>query len=44
MLVGVQHPVAEVVDQVAFQAVAVVALQVEDRYQCNRESQGYHLN
>ena len=39
-----QHPVVEVVDQVAVQAVAVVALQVEERYQSNRESQGYHLH
>ena len=32
-----QHWVVE--DQVAVQAVAVVVLRVEDRHQCNRESQ-----
>ena len=44
MVVVVQHPVVEVVDQVAVQAVAVVALQVGDQHQCNRESQGSHLH
>ena len=38
-----QHPVVEVEDQVAVQAVAVAALRVEDRHQCNRESQRSHL-
>ena len=40
-----QHPVVEVEDQVAVQAVAVavVVLWVEDRHQCNRESQRSHL-
>ena len=32
MVVVVQHPVLEVVDQVTVQAVAVVDLQVEDYY------------
>ena len=44
VVVVVQHQVVEVVDQVAVQVVAVVALQVEDRHQCNRESQGSHLH
>ena len=38
-----QHPVVEVEDHVAVQAVAVVALHMEDRHQCNRESQKSHL-
>ena len=38
-----QHPLVEVEDQVAFQAVAVVILRVEDWNQCNRESQRSHL-
>ena len=42
-VVVVQHPVVEVVDQAVFQVVAVVALQVENRHQCNWESQGSHL-
>ena len=44
MVVAEQHLVVEVVDQVVVQAVAVVALQVEDRHQCNRESQRSHLH
>ena len=44
MVVVVQkHPVVEVEDQVAVQAVVVVVLRVEDRHQCNRESQQSHL-
>ena len=38
-----QHPVVEVEDQVAVQAVAVVVLRVEDRHQCNRESYRSHF-
>ena len=38
-----QHPVMEVEDEVAVQAVAVVVLRVEDRHQCNQESQISHL-
>ena len=38
-----QHPVVEVEDQVAVQAVAVVVLRVEDRHQCNRDSQRFYL-
>ena len=38
-----QHPVVEVENQVEVQVVAVVVLQVEDRHQCNRESQRSHL-
>ena len=36
MVVVMQHLVVEVVDQLAVQAVVVVALQVEDQHQCNR--------
>ena len=43
MVVVEQHPVVEVVDQVVVQAVAVVAHQMEDWHQCNRESQGSHF-
>ena len=43
MAVVEQHPVVEVKDQVAVQAVAVVVLWVEDWHQCNRESQRSHL-
>ena len=39
-----QHSVVEVVDQVVVQAVAVVAHQMEDWHQCNRESQRSHLH
>ena len=38
-----QHPVVELEDQVAVQDLAVVVLRVEDRHQCNRESQRSHL-
>ena len=38
-----QHPVVEVEDQVAVQAVAVVVLRVDERHQCNPESQRSHL-
>ena len=41
VVVADQHPVVEVEDQVAVQAVA--ALRVEDRHQCNRGSQQSHL-
>ena len=44
VMVVEQHLVVEVEDQVAVQAVAVVVLQVEDRHQCNRESQRSHLH
>ena len=37
MVVVVPHLVVEVEDQVAVQAAVVVALQVKDRHQCNRE-------
>ena len=44
MVVVVDHNlVVEVEDQVAVQAVAVVVLRVENRHQCNRESQRSHL-
>ena len=38
-----QHPVVEVEYQVVIQAVAVAALRVGDRHQCNQESQRSHL-
>ena len=39
-----QHPVVEVEDQLAVQAVAVVVLRVEDWHQCIREYQRSHLH
>ena len=38
-----QHTVVEVEDQVVVQAVEVVVLRVEDRHQCNWESQRSHF-
>ena len=37
------HPEVEVQDQVVVQAAVVVVLRVEDRHQCNRESQRSYL-
>ena len=43
MVVVDQRLVVELEEQVAVQTVALVVLRVEDRHQCNRESQRSHL-